>query len=60
MDRDGNRPSFFRYCDDVGSRLEQDKAAIKPRSGFGLIFVSAELSQAWVRPACAAHIAAED
>jgi len=59
MDRDGNLPGFFRQRDDAGSRLGQDKAAIKPRGGFGLISVSAEFFQAGGSPACAVNIAAK-
>jgi hypothetical protein len=46
MDRDGNLPGFFRFIDEAGSRLGQDKAVFMPQGGFGLTHVSAAFFQA--------------
>jgi hypothetical protein len=59
MDRDGNNPGFFRFSDDAGSRLEQDRAAVKPSGGFGLTRVTAKFFQAWAPRLCAVRIAAK-
>jgi hypothetical protein len=46
MDRDGNLTGFFRFNDEAGSRLGQNKAVLKPPGGFGLTLVAAEFFQA--------------
>jgi hypothetical protein len=45
MDRDGNRPGVIRSCDAIGSRIEQDKAALTPWGGLSFTFMLAEFFQ---------------